>query len=198
MATRARGVLSSARMRTVLVASLALAALVAPAAARAQELAAPPVLELTPPALADGRSYVHAGIALVVSGAASSAAGAGIVFGMGGILGSSVGGTLMALGGLALFSGIPTWIVGAVRESLAAAGSQRRSQVASDWEVAGVITFCAGMVAAIVGSALVGTSFGQWMPYNPDQLIAGSTMLVTGAVVAAFIGAPMWAEGARF
>lgn len=179
-----------------LCALLTVLAVTSPALAQV-ELGSAGGVELTPPELVDPRPNIHAGTALFVSGLSTAAAGVGLQFGMGGMIGLAGGGTLMGVGSLLLFSGIPTWIVGAVRDSIAQASSSERAEVAGQWELAGVLLFCAHMALAVLGAALVGTSFGQ-SHYNQDQMIAGSTMLVSSFTVAMFVATPMWAEGARF
>ena len=189
---------SMSRHRAALLSSsLAIFLLASPTLAEAQlELQPIPSVELTPPELADAGTHIDVGVGMLVSGLSIATEGAGLNFGVGGMIGLAGGGTLMGVGSLLLFSAIPTWIVGAVRDSLARAGSER-AEVAGRWELAGVVVFCVSMAIAALGAGLVGTSFGQ-SSYNEAQMIAGSTMLASGFTAAMFIGTPMWAEGARF
>lgn len=176
-----------------LLALLAVASATSPAAAQVEEIS----LELSGPDPGDAYTHIHSGIALLVSGLSTAGAGVGLQLGVGGMIGLAGGGTLMGVGSLLLFSGIPTWIVGAVRESIANASSVRRAEVAGRWELAGVLLFCASMAVAALGAGLVGTSFSA-SSINEAQMVAGSTLLSAGVAIATFVATPMWAEGARF
>lgn len=177
--------------------SVLVAAASAASPASAQVEAGEISLALTGPDPGDAYTHIHSGIALLVSGLSTAGAGVGLQLGFGGMIGLAGGGTLMGVGSLLLFSGIPTWIVGAVRESIANASSVRRAEVAGRWELAGVLVFCVSMAVAALGAGLVGTSFSA-TSIDEAQMVAGSTLLSAGVAIAAFVGAPMWAEGARF
>jgi hypothetical protein len=149
---------------------------------------------------ADAGYVADVGMGLTIAGLATVGAGTGLFFGLrdpdgaigfGGIIG---GGVLWGIGGLLALAGIPTWIAGAVRACIADAGDTRAS-VASTWEHAGLAVFFASLALSALGATLMGAGIGA---QDTGLSIAGVSMIPIGVFAAAFIGAPMWAEGARF
>ena len=146
---------------------------------------------------ADAGYVADVGMGLTIAGLAITAGATGLFFGTSDAVGFAAiisGGFFWSLGGLLALAGIPTWIVGGVRASIADAGDAR-SAVARDWEIAGTTVFFSALALAVAGTALLAGSVAL---NDTDGGLAGVIMLPIGVFVAAFIGAPMWAEGARF
>lgn len=140
-------------------------------------------------AYADGVYY--GGLGLTVAGLGLGVA-SGVVLGTlrtGDFIGW--GSAVAAFGSLALVTGVPMWIVGAVRSDILRAGAER-AQVTEHWEIAGGIVTCAGILIAMAGMWLLGgTQDGR-------LLEAGWNVLAGGLFVGGFIGLPMWAEALRW
>lgn len=180
---------------------IAVAALgVSPSRAAAQE----PVLDWAEQH-ADAGYLADVGTGLTIAGISTVAVGTGLFLalrpsgdsdsiGFGSVLGMIGGGVLWGVGGLLVLAGVPTWIVGAVRASVAGADSEIRAQVASDWETAGMAVFWAALGVAAVGAGL----FAGGVASQDRDLMGAGLLIPIGVFAAAFIGAPMWAEGARF
>ncbi|MBX7192797.1 MAG: hypothetical protein K1X94_12100 [Sandaracinaceae bacterium] len=147
--------------------------------------------------LDEARGLRAAGIALTVSGVATAGVGTGLMLGVGDWGGVIGGGTLEGLGGVLSLIGIPMWIVGAARVDVLSASLDARDRIARGYEVAGIVVTSLGLAMAIAGAALMGVAASG--SSNFDQTFLPSVvMLPAGAFLAAFIGAPLWAEGARF
>lgn len=145
------------------------------------------------------------GIGLTVAGLGAGALGTGLYAALTSSTGDYIGAEqvlpgsiLWAVGGAVLLSGVPTWIVGAVRASLSDAAEQDRARVADDWERAGIGVFVGGLAVSALGAALFGGALASNGDDPPGLLLSGFVMIPVGLVIAAFVGAPMWAEGARF
>ena len=147
--------------------------------------------------LDDARGLRAAGMALTVSGIANAGVGTGVMLGLGGWGGVIGGGTLEGLGGLLSLIGIPMWIVGAARVDILSAPYAERDRIAETYEIAGIVVTALGVVMAIAGGALMGVAADGSSNFD-DVFLPSVVMLPAGAFLAAFIGAPMWAEGARF
>jgi hypothetical protein len=147
--------------------------------------------------LGEARDLRAAGMALTVSGLATAGGGTGLMLGLGGWGGVIGGGTLEGLGGVLSLIGIPMWITGAVRVEVLSHAWGEREQLAEAYEIAGIVITTLGLAMAVTGGALMGVAANG--SSNFDQVFLPSViMLPAGAFFAAFIGAPLWAEGARF
>ncbi len=107
------------------------------------------------------------------------------------------GGTLEGAGGVVSLIGIPMWIVGALRVDVLSRDLEERPRVARSYELAGIIVTSLGLLTAAMGGVLMAVSASDSRNFGSTFLPAVS-MLPTGIALAAFVGAPLWAEGARF
>lgn len=180
-------------MRAIAIVAIALSTTLAGApSARAQSTEEPNA----PLAYA---SYLNdVGMGLTIAGLATTAAGTGLVFGIGSMngFGAAVGGgVLWGLGGVLGLAGIPTWIVGSVRSHILAASEDDRARVAWSYELAGIVTTLVGIGISLVGGALM---LGGMGTNTLDATGTGGVLIPIGYFVSTFVGTPLWAEGARF
>lgn len=143
-------------------------------------------------ALASARTRYDVGLGLTLGGTATTGLGAALMFGLGGWGGIIGGGVVTGLGGAAFLIGVPIWIVGAVRADILRSGASQ-AEAAERWETAGIVVFCLGLVMATMGATMMGTYDG-----DGGVLTAGLSLLPVGVALSAFVGLPLWAEGARF
>lgn len=148
-------------------------------------------------ALADAHTLRNSGAALTVSGIATTLGGVGLMFSGLDFASSVGGGTLEGVGGLVSLIGIPMWIVGAVRVDVLSRTFEERASAARPYELAGQIVTGAGLLLAAVGAVLMATTATGATP-SDQTFVPAVTLLPSGVAIAAFVGAPLWAEGARF
>jgi hypothetical protein len=195
-------------LRLLLVGSIFVLLAAAPRPALAQEAAerAPPPGSSTPQADAHYTRDVGAGLTL--GGIALTGLGAGLMFGISGFEnwgGVIAGGLFEGLGGLAALIGIPTWIAGGVRSDVLSHPEAERESVGWSYELAGIVTTLAGIGLCLVGGAISAIGIGLDSTWPRDEraleLMRGLgvyAFIPFGYFLATFIGAPLWAEGARF
>lgn len=148
-------------------------------------------------ALSDAHTLRNSGMALTLSGLATTAGGVGMMFSGIDVVGSIGGGTLEGAGGLVSLIGIPMWIAGAVRVDVLSLPADERASAARPYELAGMIVTGAGLLLAVVGAVLMATSASGATQFD-QTFVPSVTLLPGGVALAAFVGAPLWAEGARF
>lgn len=148
-------------------------------------------------ALADAHSLRNSGAALTVSGVATTLGGVGMMFAGLDFVSSVGGGTLEGVGGLVSLIGIPMWIAGAVRVDVLSRPYDDRAEAARPYEIAGQIVTAAGLVLAAVGAVLMATT-ATGVTRSEDTFLPAVSLLPAGVAITAFVGAPLWAEGARF
>lgn len=192
---------SSLSSRRLLTIAAVVALLASPSATLAQD----PVLdlELELEQEHEDAAYVRdVGAGLFLSGLALTGGGTGIMLGIDGgfegwghVIG---GGLLTGIGGVLGLVGLPTWIAGGVRaDVLSASSSLARARAGREWQSAGIAIFATGM--GLTTLAAVVMAFAVGLRNTPDEVVLTSVVMIpVGSFVALFIGAPMWAEGARF
>ncbi len=148
-------------------------------------------------ALADAHTLRNSGMALTISGLTTTTGGVGMMFSGIGFADVVGGGTLEGVGGLLSLIGIPMWIAGAVRVDVLSQPVDERASAARPYELAGMILTCGGLFLSAIGAVLMATSATGATQFD-QTFIPSVTLLPAGVAIAAFVGAPLWAEGARF
>lgn len=199
-------------MRLVLRTFFLLAALVvlhavSSAHAEAQATAASdPEAEL----VSSAHSLRDTGAGLTLAGIASTGLGVGLMFGItgfenyGGII---AGGVFEGLGGVFALAGIPTWIAGGVRSDVLSAPVDARAERGWQYELTGIVITTLGIGMCLVGGGLVAagiagtsssSSYANESTYEAMRTTGLAVLIPVGFFLGTFIGAPLWAEGARF
>lgn len=148
-----------------------------------------------------------AGAGLTLAGIAGTGLGVGLMFGLPDWSGIIAGGTFEGLGGLLALAGIPTWIAGGVRSDVLATSVDARAERGWQYELSGIVITMLGIATCLVGGGLVAggiagtsssSSFANEQTYEAMRNVGGMVLIPVGFFLGTFIGAPLWAEGARF
>jgi hypothetical protein len=189
-----------------LLAALAALLAVSSAHAEAQAAATDPEAEV----VSSAHGLRDAGAGLTIAGLASTGLGVGLMFGItgfenyGGII---AGGVFEGLGGALALAGIPTWIAGGVRSDVLGTSVDARAERGWQYELSGIVITMLGIATCLVGGGLIAggiagtsssSSFANEQTYEAMRNVGGMVLIPVGFFLGTFIGAPLWAEGARF